>query len=310
MSIVVLGSANLDLVYRVQNIPGPGETVLAASRASHPGGKGNNQATAAVRAGAAASFIVSVGQDEAGAMLLDGLESDGVRVSARRVTEPTGTALITVADSGENSIVVDSGANSLLAELTETELGIIEEAGILLMQLEVPVETVGRAAAVAHAAGALVVLNAAPIRELEAELLAAVDLLIVNEHEAFRLLADTGLQATEATVAAELLLELVPAVIITLGAAGALVAERGKSVRTVPAFEVTAVDTTGAGDTFCGALVAALEAQREAGANDLELESAARFASAAAAISVQRAGAVPSIPGRQEIEDFLGHRQS
>lgn len=220
MSIVVLGSANLDLVYRVQNIPGPGETVLAASRASHPGGKGNNQATAAVRAGAAASFIVSVGQDEAGAMLLDGLESDGVRVSARRVTEPTGTALITVADSGENSIVVDSGANSLLAELTETELGIIEEAGILLMQLEVPVETVGRAAAVAHAAGALVVLNAAPIRELEAELLAAVDLLIVNEHEAFRLLADTGLQATEATVAAELLLELVPAVIITLGRRG------------------------------------------------------------------------------------------
>lgn len=305
MSVVVLGSANLDLVYVVDRIPSPGETVLANGFASYPGGKGNNQVTAVARAGADVTFIAALGTDAAADPLLTSLRAAGVHDLIRRIDEPTGTALITVDTSAENTIVVDSGANAKLVDLTDAELSAIGEAGFLLLQLETPLSTVLAAARHAKAAGTYVVLNAAPIRDLPQDLLDAVDLLIVNEHEADLLAAqlDPGrtsvpVTADEAARLAGELVRSVPAVILTLGPEGAVVLERGSETAThVPGIRVTAVDTTGAGDTFCGALVAALD-------RSPDLDDATRFATAAAALSVQRAGAVPSIPLEKEISDF------
>jgi len=346
MTVTVLGSANLDLVYRVEKIPAPGETVLATGFAEHPGGKGNNQVIAVARAGAPVTFVAALGSDAAASTLTDQLHADGVTTLIRTVDAPTGTALITVDDGAENSIVVNSGANALLVDLDEREEQAIRDADVLLMQLETPVETVQRAAQIARDAGTTVVLNAAPILDLPSAVLEALDILIVNEHEAAALARfagidvgtdseDDSLQAHNRLAAA--LTELVPIVVVTIGAAGVVLAQRGRdSPCHVAGRRVTAIDTTGAGDTFCGAFVAALDATRtstdvsttnaaasdpaasDAGAlsDDAEaarstsidadaLERAALFATAAAALSVQRSGAVPSIPNRQEIDDAL-----
>jgi ribokinase len=299
MSVTVVGSANLDLVYRVERLAGPGETVLASGFESNPGGKGNNQVIAAARAGADATFVAAVGLDAAADTLIGALDLAGVTSLLRRVEHPTGTALITVDDAAENSIVVNPGANSALVGLTTEERSAIESASFLLMQLELPLETVFEAARVASAAGTRVVLNAAPITELPDGMLALVDILIVNEHEAAEL---TGTAASLRDV----LGGAHAAVITTLGSAGASIDSGGASL-TVPGIRVQALDTTGAGDTFCGALTAALDEAVAAGTDPLSLdalEAATRFATAAAALSVTSAGAVPSIPTRQEIDDF------
>lgn len=336
MSVVVVGSANLDRVFRVERIPGPGETVLARSSTDHCGGKGNNQVVATARAGASAQFVCALGADDAARQLLTSLQEAGVEVVAHEVSAPTGLAHITVGDDAENSIVVSAGANGLL-QLDDTDLAAIRAAHFLLMQLEVPLDTVELAAAEATAAGTLVVLNAAPVAPLRRELLALVDVLIVNEHEASQLAAGPGEDATgfSAEQAGRRLLETVPAVIVTLGSAGALVCvpgpdpESDSDVRTelVPAHRVRAVDSTGAGDTFCGALVAALDRANGTSSADAagsgierdpstlasrplgldELVEATRFATAAAALSVQRPGAVSSIPQIEEIIDALSH---
>lgn len=298
MSVVVAGSINLDRVYRVERIPAPGETVLAKGSAQHPGGKGNNQIVAAARAGAQATFIAAVGDDPDGVSLIAGLRNDDIRVCARTVNAATGTAMITVSSSSENSIVVNPGANGRLVDLTDEELSLITEAGTLLLQLEIPLDTVKEAADAAHRAGVRVVLNAAPVQPLPTGLLANIDVLIVNEHEA-RQLVPTGTGIDLAELAAKLT-DLVPSVIVTIGSKGALVAEHGAETVLVPGIPVTAVDTTGAGDTFCGALVAALDEQPYGG-----LVAAAQFATTAAALSVQREGAVPSIPTRKEIDNAL-----
>jgi ribokinase len=346
MTVTVLGSANLDLVYRVEKIPTPGETVLATGFAEHPGGKGNNQVIAVARAGAPVTFVAALGSDAAASTLTDQLHADGVTTLIRTVDAPTGTALITVDDGAENSIVVNSGANALLVDLDEREEQAIRDADVLLMQLETPVETVQRAAQIARDAGTTVVLNAAPILDLPSAVLDALDILIVNEHEAAALARFAGidvgtdseadsLQAHNRLAAA--LTELVPIVVVTIGSAGVVLAQRGlDSPRHVAGRRVTATDTTGAGDTFCGAFVAALDATRtstdvsttdpaasDPAASDAgalsdgaaaarstpigadALERAALFATAAAALSVQRSGAVPSIPNRQEIDDAL-----
>lgn len=300
--IVVVGSANLDLVYRVQRIPQPGETLLATSSARNPGGKGNNQAIAAARAGGRVEFITALGTDAAADPILEALDAANVAVHARRVPRPTGTAIITVDDAAENTIVVDSGANAALVDLSRDERATIGGAGLLLLQLETPIETVTEAARVAHTVGTTVVLNAAPARELGSELLSNVDVLIVNEHEALIVaagLVDAGALPAEVTAATagevgRVLTRVVASVVITLGAEGAVVVE-GESAEHVAAFPVRAVDTTGAGDTLCGALVTAL-------AEGMPLARATRFAAAAAALSVQREGAVPSIPERAEID--------
>lgn len=284
MSVVIVGSGNVDLVSRVERIPEPGETVLSTGFATHAGGKGNNQATAAARAGAPTTFVGAFGDDDNGARLRASLRDSGVRPLVRVSAEPTGTAMITVAPNGENAIVVNAGANATLTDLTPEERSAIAGADLVLMQLEIPMDTVLAAATIASGR---VVLNAAPAQPLPAELLAKVDLLIVNEHEATLL------------GGADHLLTLVPALVVTLGVKGALVRTRDTTTE-VPGITVDVVDTTGAGDTFCGALVAALDERRP-------LDDAVRFASVAAALSVRRAGAVPAIPTREEIDDFHPH---
>jgi len=291
MSVVVVGSANLDLVYRAP-IPAPGETVLASGTSRSPGGKGANQAVAAARTGADVVFVGALGDDDAAAVLLDALSDAGVRPMVSRFPGPSGSALIVVDDAAENAIVVDPGANGRLDPLDVDQRAAVRRADVVLLQLEIPVETVADAAHEAHAAGARVVLNAAPARPLPDALLADVDLLVVNEHEA-RTLAG----AASAENAVDLLLQHVSAVVVTLGRRGALVASVGAARTVVPGHDVAAVDTTGAGDTFCGALVAAL-------AEGDQLAGAVELATAAAALSVQRVGAVPSIPTREEIDDF------
>ncbi|MDQ1575245.1 MAG: ribokinase [Microbacteriaceae bacterium] len=322
MSVVVVGSANLDLVYRVERIPGPGETVLATGYESNPGGKGNNQVVAVARAGASVTFVAALGRDSAADEIVASLDASGVTQLLRRVDAPTGTALITVDGSAENTIVVNSGANALLRDLDEGELAAIAQADLLLLQLETPLETVIEAAVVAREAGTTVVLNAAPIQSLPTELFDSVDLVIVNEHEAAQLARGVHpgieipetLHTADAAHIADVLTGLGVAVIITLGAEGALVSVPGEPAAHVPGIRVKAVDTTGAGDTFCGALIAALDARASHGADrrsrpELDtLVRAAEFATAAAALSVQRVGAVPSIPTLSEIKAFRSAR--
>jgi len=281
MSVLIVGSGNVDLVSQVERIPWPGETVLSTGFATHAGGKGNNQATAAARASAHTTFVGAFGDDDNGARLLVSLKESGVHTLVRTSSEPTGTALITVARTGENAIVVNAGANATLTSLTTEERDAVAGAAIVLLQLEIPLDTVIEAA---KAATGTVVLNAAPAQPLPHELLEAVALLVVNEHEAALL------------GGADALLEFVPRLVVTLGAKGALIRTRDTTVR-VPGIPVEVVDTTGAGDTFCGALVAKLD-------EGAPLEAAVRFATAAAALSVGRAGAVPAIPTREEIDDF------
>jgi len=295
MSVVVLGSANLDLVYEVERIPSPGETVLSRGFASFPGGKGNNQAIAAARAGADVQFIVALGRDDAGDRLARDARDAGISLLDRRVDAPTGTAVIYVDRKGENSIVVNSGANAELTELTDTELGAISDADVLVLQLETPLVTVEAAIRAARTASTTVVLNAAPSAAVPAHLLADVDILVVNQYEAAELAgepAGTGERSLLSVLTAHTC-----DVIITLGAEGALVGSRGTTPVRIPAYRVEAKDTTGAGDAFVGAFAASLDHT----ADERSLVEATKFATAAAAISVQRQGAVPSMPSLEEV---------
>jgi ribokinase len=273
--VVVVGSANVDLILPVQRIPRPGETVLAGSLTRGPGGKGANQAVAAARAGATTAFVASLGDDESGGLLRDALSEAGVDLGlVSSTTTPTGTAIITVDADGENAITVAPSANAEL-ELSAASIAAIQQAEVVLAQLEIPFDTVRAAAR----ASRYFVLNAAPAAELDDDLLAEVDLLVVNEHEA----AVVGGSDPAA------LLQRVPLAVVTLGGDGALVLARGAAQVRVPGVEVEVVDTTAAGDTFCGVLAAAL-------ASGQGLTDAVRRANAAASLSVQTAGAIPSVP--------------
>lgn len=298
--VVVVGSANIDQVFRVVRIPAPGETVLSTGMTTARGGKGQNQAVAAARAGAVTSFVGAVGADDFGRGIRSGLDSDGVATTQlREVDAPTGTALIAVDDRGENTIIVEAGANGLLAGLTEADAAAIGAADVLVLQLEIPLETVLLAADLAHSAGTTVVLNAAPIRDLPDELLGLVDVLVVNEHEAAHLAAArSGTTGDDVASAATALTELVPAIVVTLGGDGAALYRTDQTAATFGAPSVTVVDTTGAGDTFCGALATLLS-------EGADLVAACRFAVVAGSLSVERAGAVPSIPARAEIDARL-----
>ncbi|GAA3746623.1 ribokinase [Leifsonia bigeumensis] len=292
--IVMVGSANMDIVFTVERIPQPGETLLAESVATYPGGKGLNQAVAAARAGAPTTFVGSLGRDEHGGELAVTMTDAGIdRTLVRSSAAPTGQAFIVVADSAENTIIVASGANAEVTALTEPERAAIASASVLLMQLELPIGVVTEAAQVAKSAGTTVMLNAAPARELPDELISAVDCLIVNEHEACLIGGSDDLAEASARLAAR-----VDRLIVTLGSDGSALYEGGVELARVPARRVDAVDTTGAGDTYCGAFAAAIAEGRD-------LESSAAFATAAAALSVQALGAVPSIPGRDRIEAML-----
>lgn len=292
--VVVVGSANADLVVGVERHPGPGETVLGGDLHRTPGGKGANQAVAAARAGdAATAFVGALGTDDSADLLLESLTGAGVDTSlVARTTTPTGTAFIIVGPGGENAIVVAPGANRQVA-VSPAAAARIGAAAVVLAQLEIPLETVV-AAARARRTGALMVLNAAPSRELPDELWHELDVLVVNEHEA----ADLAGVAGEPGALAASLLARVPAVVVTLGAAGCLVAVRREPVVALPAPGVEAVDTTGAGDTFCGVLAAGL-------ARGEDLVAACRRAVAAAALAVTRPGAQQAVPTAAETEAAL-----
>jgi ribokinase len=286
--VVVVGSANADLVIHVARHPGPGETVLGDDVRHFPGGKGANQAVAASRAGGArTAFLGAWGDDDGAALLRASLETGGVVTDHIEVVDaPTGLAVITVSPDGDNAITVVPGANSRVT-LDTDRLELVGQAKAVLAQLEIPLDVVQAAA---EKTRGVFLLNAAPSRPLSTALLAHVDVLIVNEHEAADLAGRSGTPEDLANT----LLGTVAAVVVTLGSQGSLVAERGQAAVRVASLPVTPVDTTGAGDTFCGTLAARLAA------GDALVE-AARQASAAGALAVTKAGAQPSIPTLAEV---------
>ncbi|MEO5830685.1 MAG: ribokinase [Rhodanobacter sp.] len=289
--ILVVGSANLDFVVRVPHVPAPGETVLGCGVKTFPGGKGANQAVACARAGhAATGMLLALGDDAYAASIEVSLHQAAVRAAIVRVPgEPTGIAFVCLADDAENSITVAPGANDFLRV---DHLPPLDRVGHLLLQLETPLDTVTACALAARAAGVRVVLNAAPARRLPAALLDAVDVLIVNEGELAAITGHGGHSLARALALVE-----VPCVIVTLGARGCLARVHGE-VFLQSSFTVDALDTTAAGDTFCGVLVAAL-------AQDETFPEAMRRASAAAALACTRLGAQASIPIHAEVEAFL-----
>ena len=295
--VVIVGSANMDVVFSVDRMPAPGETLLADGAERHPGGKGLNQAVAAARSGASTTFIGALGTDAFGDSLADAMKAAGVSSElVRRTDRDTGQAFILVDQAAENMIVVASGANATMTELTGQETDAISTSQVLLMQLELPMPVVLQAATTARAAGRAVMLNAAPAAALGDDLLELLDYLIVNEHEACLIGGDDDLAMASLALAAR-----VDAVIVTLGARGAQLYQAGALVGTVTPPTVNAVDTTGAGDTFCGAFAAAVAGGRG-------LLNAVRFATAASALSVERVGAVSSIPSRASTEAKLEER--
>ncbi len=297
--IVVVGSANMDVVFTTSRIPSPGETLLATSLARFAGGKGLNQAVAAARAGSPTSFIGALGQDDSGDALFATMTDAGINNQfVRRVPQDSGQAFIVLADSAENTIIVASGANATVTELTQPERDVVAASAVLLMQLELPLSAVIEAARVAHDAGTLVILNAAPAHELSDELIANLDYLMVNEHEACIVGGTEDLDEASLLLAAK-----VPHLIVTLGAEGSALYQGGQLVSHVPALKVEAVDTTGAGDTYCGAFAAGIAEGRS-------ITASAEFATAAAALSVQVLGAVPSIPVRNRIDALLAEQQA
>lgn len=280
--VVVLGSINMDLSTVTTRLPRPGETVLGDAFDTSQGGKGANQAIAAARSGADVTFLGAVGDDRFADELLQSLTEAGVDTSStRRVPGASGIAAITVDGHGENSIVVVPGANSALGDLTERELAAIADADILLCQLEIPLDTVVTGAIHARRHGTAVVLNPSPVRELPEELIGALDILVVNEAEAAALGDD--------------LLGRVEHVVTTLGARGARYAQPNSTIQ-IESPAVDAVDTTGAGDAFAGALVA------EWASNP---EGAVRWACAAGAFAATRRGAGSSSGTRSDIETLL-----
>jgi ribokinase len=288
--ILIAGSANLDFVVQVQHIAAPGETVLGRDLAFFPGGKGANQAIACARAGGATTeMLLALGDDWFADPIEDSLSEAGVWM--HRVILPksrTGTAFISVSDDAENAITVAPGANSGLSADDLPELGGFSH---LLLQLETPLDVVTEYARVAHEQGVKVVLNAAPAQNLPPELLAVIDVLIVNEGE-LGLVADH-----DGDVASCLARVEIPCVVTTLGSRGCC-AKTGDDIIVQPGFTVQAVDTTAAGDTFCGVLVAALHQNKS-------LEAALVSANAAGALACTRHGAQTSIPHRADVESFL-----
>jgi ribokinase len=289
-AILVAGSANLDFVVRADHVPAPGETVLGRELAIIPGGKGANQAVACARAGGAATrMLLALGDDAFAPLMEQSLRAAGVALHVVRVSRAaSGVALICLADNAENAITVAPGANAMLRG---SDLPALDGVGYLLLQLETPLETVAAFARTARDSSVQVLLNAAPARALPAGLLATIDVLIVNEDELAKVAGGHGRVA-------DVLAGLdVPCAVVTLGGRGCCATQRG-TYFLQPAFAVQPVDTTAAGDTFCGALAAALCA-------GYPLPQALRRASAAAALATTRVGAQSSIPGTDEVEAML-----
>ncbi len=299
--IVVLGSLNVDFVVRADVRPGAGETVTGGDFRLHPGGKGANQAVAASRAGGKVAMAGRIGDDVFSGVLTKSLLEAGVRGDLVRVVQgtPTGCAFIVVDRKGENSIVVVPGANGTVTrEDVDAAGAVLEKARVLMLQLEIPLDVVEHAARKAHDAGAIVMLDPAPPASLPPELLRSVDIITPNEHEAEFLTGRKIVDLKSARLAASDLVSMgIGKAIVKMGARGLVYASENQ-IEHIPGHPVQVVDTTAAGDTFAGALAVAICEGRPAG-------EACRFANAAAALSVTRAGAQPSMPWRDEIDRFL-----
>ena len=294
--ILVVGSINMDLVVRVPRPPAPGETILGGDFQTFPGGKGANQAVAAARLGGEVTLIGRVGHDDFGYELVQGLADN--RVNTNHVVKDPGSksgiAMITVADSGENSIVVAPGANMLLSkDIILKHRKLIQKADLLLVQLECPLLTVTLAIELAHAYKVPVVLNPAPAQPLPESLLAKVTVLTPNESELALLSGENDLEQGIKTLRSR----GVKSVVVTLGAQGArLVSETADLL--LPSFKVAPVDTTAAGDAFNGALAVML-------AEGKPLPEAVRYGTAAGALATTKIGAQPSLPTRYAVEQLL-----
>ncbi len=302
--ILVIGSSNIDLITKVSRLPKPGETIGSADFYQVYGGKGANQAVAAARLGGDVIFVTSLGNDIYSQTLKEHFAKENIdtRYIMTDQEVPTGTAVIMVGDDAENFIAVAPGAN---AKLLPDTIRLFEEAfegvSILLMQAEIPHETILELAKYAKAKGIKVMFNPAPAYKVGAELLQYVDILVVNETEAEMISGQSFEKSGVAALADKLVCMGVPNVIITLGEAGVYALCEGKEM-TVPAFKVNAIDTTAAGDTFCGALALRCLDQRID-------RDALRFACASSAITVTRIGAQPSLPYMSEVAELLKNSQ-
>jgi ribokinase len=287
--VVVVGSANVDHVVRVPHLPSPGETVLGGAYSQHMGGKGANQAVAAARIGAEVTFVGAVGTDAAGALAVEALQAEGVDCSlvAHVADAPTGVAVITVDEHGENQIAVAPGANLMLDAAVVSEHVAAAGPAVILAVLEVPMDAVVGAARAGRALGAQLIVNAAPGQPLPDELMSTEPLIIANREE---------LRAVGS--AAGLLERGAQAVIVTRGSGGAAVITAHGELSIAGVDPGSVVDSTGAGDAFCSALAALL-------AEGLDLPGAARTANAAAALSVRKAGARGGMATRRELEAYL-----
>ena len=300
--ILVVGSLNMDLVVRAPRFPAPGETISGEDLAIIPGGKGANQAVAAARLGAAVSMLGCVGSDGFGQSLLDNLIHNRVDVNrVRRDTSATGTATIIVDAHGQNSIVLSPGANG---KVSPDDVADLPDAKILILQFEIPSETVLRAAQQAREKEMRVIVNPAPARKVGPELLKLVDILIPNESELSLLTGTPVTDSASAEAAARrMIAQGVGMVIVTRGEHGSLTVTQN-DIYHVPAFQVEVIDTTAAGDAFIGGLAVAL-------AEDKPIREALTNANACGALAVTRFGAQPSLPTRDEVQIFLNiHRKS
>ncbi len=295
--ILVIGTSNTDMTIKGDRLPVPGETVTGGIFYMGPGGKGANQAVAAKRLGGDVCFICKVGRDIFGDNALKGYEKEGIDIShVMRSDKASGTALILVDNTGENCISVASGANGdITPEDIDSVADVIRSAGFLILQLEIPVESVLRAAKIAHEAGVYVILNPAPACKLPEDLFKYISLMTPNRTET-AFMSGCEVKDDESLAKAVDVLRGygVQDFVVTLGSKGSLVIKKDHT-EMIPSLKVNAVDATAAGDTFCGALCVALS-------EGLSLEDAARFATKASAITVQRMGAQDSIPTRAEIK--------
>ena len=299
--IVVVGSSNTDMIIKMARIPAPGETVIGGDFSTAAGGKGANQAVAAARAGGDVTFIARLGDDMFGRRAKEGFIADGINVDHVICDKESasGVALIFVGEDGENSIGVASGAN---AKLSASDIfaakDVIASADVLVMQLEIPLETVKAAASIAAKNGVRVILDPAPAQPLDDEILRHVSILTPNESEAGLL---TGIKVEteeDAKAAADVLIRKgIESVLVTMGAKGVF-ANTKDFTEVIPGFKVQAVDTTAAGDVFNGVLAVAI-------AQEKPLKEAIAFANAAGAVSVTKLGAQPSAPSREEIDKFI-----
>ena len=301
--LVVVGSANIDLVTRVPHCPKPGESLIGHAFATVTGGKGANQAVAAARLGAQVSFVGCVGDDGFGEMQRRSLTEAGADCTYLKVhsEDPTGTAVILVGDDGQNSIVVTPSANyGLRPEDVNALAPLFQDADAVLLQLEIPLDTVSAALDLARDCGTFSVLDAGPAQAFDPALVAKADLVSPNETEAEAMTGIAVASEAEARKAAHCLLEMGAShVVMKLGARGALYA--GATEAYVPAFSIDPVDTTAAGDAFTAALAIAWQ--------EMELAAALRFANAAGALAATVAGAQPSMPTRAQVEAFLAQQK-